>query len=101
MKRAGPWFLAVGGAVVVTAIGWWWITYGEVVNYGYLSWREASGCLVRNSDLCSLATALCLGSHPRFLLAYWSSAFWLGLIGVSTSLLASARTKVQPDTLGR
>jgi hypothetical protein len=93
MTRVGPVLLAIGGAVVVAAIAWWWITYGEVVNYGYLSWREAADCLVLNSDICSLATALCLGSHPRLLVAYWSSAFWLGLIAVSVSLLLAGRTK--------
>jgi hypothetical protein len=93
MKRAAPLLLAIGGAVVVAAIVWWWITYGEVVNYGYLSWREAGDCLVRNSDVCSLATALCLGSHPRLLVSYWSSALWLGLIAVSLSLLLAGRTR--------
>jgi hypothetical protein len=58
-----------------------------VVGYGYLSWREASSCLVHNSDICTLAKALCLGSHPRALIAYWTSAFWLGLIVLSVSLL--------------
>jgi hypothetical protein len=94
MSRAGPLLLAAGGVIVVAAIAWWWITYGEVVNYGYLSWREAGDCLVRNSDVCSLATALCLGSHPRLLIAYWSSALWLGLIAVSVSLLMAGRPKV-------
>lgn len=93
MSRVGPLLLAVGGAVVAAAIVWWWITYGEVVNYGYLSWREAGHCLVRNSDICSLAAALCLGSHPRLLVAYWSSALWLGLIAVSASLLIVGRAK--------
>jgi len=94
MSRVGVSLLALGGLFVVAAIGWWWITYVEVVNYGYLSWREAGDCLVRNSDLCSLATALCLGSHPRLLIAYWSSALWFGLIAFSTSLLIAGRAKV-------
>jgi hypothetical protein len=49
---------------------------------------------VQNSDICSLAKALCLGSHPRFLVAYWASVFWLGVIVLSASLLTSERTKV-------
>jgi hypothetical protein len=91
MRLAVSAFLLVGGAIVVAALGWWWITYDEVVKYGYLSWREAGNCLVWNSDICSLATALCLGSHPRTLMSYWSSAFWLGLIAVSASLLLVGR----------
>jgi hypothetical protein len=93
MTRATSALLVIGGATVVGAIAWWWITYGEVVNYGYLSWREAGDCLVLNSDICSLAKALCLGSHPRVLFAYWTSVFWLGLIVLSISLLTSGRSK--------
>jgi hypothetical protein len=33
MTRVGPVLLAIGGPVVGAAIAWWWITYGEVVNY--------------------------------------------------------------------
>jgi len=92
MRRIGRALLLAGTAVVVAALAWWWITYGEVVKYGYLSWREACDCLVWNSDICSLAKALCLGSHPRVLVSYWSSALWLGLIAVSASLLLAGRT---------
>ena len=76
-----------GAAVLVGAIGWWWTTFGDVVAYGYLSWTEAGRCLVHDSDICTLAQMLCLGSHPRSLVAYWTSAFWLGLAIVSISLL--------------
>jgi hypothetical protein len=51
MRCAGPASLSIGGVIVVAAFGWWWITYGEVVKYGYLSWREAGHCLVWNSDI--------------------------------------------------
>jgi hypothetical protein len=94
MRRLTPVLLVLGGATVLGAIAWWWITFEEVVGYGYLSWREAGGCLVQNSDICSLAKALCLGSHPRVLLAYWASVFWLGVIVLSASLLASERARV-------
>ncbi len=93
MTRATLTLISIGGAVLLAAIAWWWLTYGEVVGYGYLSWREAGGCLVANSDLCSLAKALCLGSHPRLLLAYWTSAFWSGAVLLSASLLMLDRTR--------
>jgi hypothetical protein len=80
--------LAAGAAVLVTAVAWWWTTFGDIVGYGYLSWTEAGRCLVHDSDICALAKTLCLGSHPRSLVAYWTSAFWLGLGVVSIGLLA-------------
>ncbi len=82
-------FLAAGGLIVAAAVFWWWQTFGEVVGYGYLSWREAGRCLVNDSDLCGLAKALCLGSHPRNFIAYWASAFWIGLGVLSVSLLTT------------
>ena len=90
MRRATNLLFTIGSATLFAAFAWWWITYGAVVQYGYLSWREAGDCLVRNSDICSLAKALCLGSHPRVLIAYWTSTFWLGLILLSVSLLSAA-----------
>ena len=79
---------------MLAALAWWWITFGEVINYGYLSWKEAGRCLVQNSDLCSLAKALCLGAHPRFVIAYWASVFWIAVIALSASLLTSERARV-------
>jgi len=79
--------LAAGASIVVAALIWWWTTFGDVVRYGYLSWGEAGRCLVHDSDICALAKALCLGSHPRTLVAYWTSAFWIGLGVLSLSLL--------------
>ena len=93
MRRVTQVLLVTGAAVIAAAIGWWWITYSDVVRYGYLSWFEAGNCLVQNSDTCSLANALCLGSHPRTLIAYWTSAFWLGVVFVSASLLTAGRSK--------
>ena len=93
-SRLTPALLALGARRSSAAIAWWWITFGEVVRFGYLSWPEAGGCLVQNSDICSLAKALCLGSHPRFLIAYWASVFWLGVIVLSASLLTSERARV-------
>jgi hypothetical protein len=92
-SRTASLLLSLGSLMTIAAIIWWWITYGEVVMYGYLSWREAGSCLVQSSDICSLAKALCLGSHPRILVAYWASAFWLGAIILSSSFLVPDRTR--------
>jgi hypothetical protein len=93
MSRATPTLLAIGAATLAAAFGWWWITYREVIGYGYLSWREAGGCLVGSSDICTLAKALCRGAHPRLIVAYWSSAFWIGLAALSVSFLTAGRQK--------
>ena len=92
--RLKPALLALGSATVLSAIAWWWSTFGDVIRFGYLSWREAGGCLVQDSDICSLAKALCLGSHPRLLIAYWASVFWLGIVVLCASLLTSERARV-------
>jgi hypothetical protein len=81
--------LTAGGAIVAGAIAWWWTTFSYVIGYGYLSWPEAGRCLVHDSDICALAKALCLGSHPRILIAYWTSVFWIGVGVLSISLLTA------------
>jgi hypothetical protein len=93
MTRTTPALLSIGGAILVAALAWWWITYGYVVGYGYLSWRDAGVCLVGNSDICALAKALCFGAHPRLLIAYWSSAFWIGLVVLSASLFTAGHAR--------
>jgi len=93
-KRVAAILLALGGGTLLAAVAWWWITFDEVILYGYLSWKEAGSCLVQSSDICSLAKALCLGAHPRFVVAYWASVFWIGVIAVSASLLTSESARV-------
>jgi hypothetical protein len=77
-------------AVTVAAVAWWWWTFGQVVGYGYLSWPEAGRCLIADNDICSLAKALCLGSHPRAFIAYGAIAFWCGLALLSLGALFGA-----------
>ena len=68
---------------------WWW-TFDYVVGNGYMPWAEASQCLVRDSDICALAKALCLGSHPRAFASYQATAFWLGAALLSVSIWVNA-----------
>jgi hypothetical protein len=93
-KRA---LIGLGALVVFAALWWWWRTFGEVVGFGYLSWPEAGRCLVGDSTICSLAKALCLGSHPREFVAYWSSAFWCGIALLSCGAIVSSGRAVQGD----
>ena len=88
--------LAVRALAVLAAIGlaavlfWWWWTFDFVVGNGYMPWSEAGICLVRDSDICALAKALCLGSHRRVFASYQATAFWIGAALLSTSLWANA-----------
>ena len=85
--RAVALLVTVGLASVLF---WWWWTFDVVVGNGYMPWSEAVVCLVRDSDICALAKALCLGSHPRAFVSYQATAFWIGAALLSTSLWANA-----------
>jgi hypothetical protein len=91
-QLAGQALLLAAVIALALALGWWWRTFGQVVNFGYLSWREAGSCLLSDNDICSLAKALCLGAHPRLFVAYWSAAFWtsLGLLSLSLIVRSAA-----------
>ena len=79
---------AGGFIVLAVALGWWWITYSNVIGYAYIDLREAGTCLVGDSDICRLARALCRGVHPTAFAAYRSAIFWLGLILALSGVLA-------------
>jgi len=92
--RTVAWLLvALGVSSVVASVGWWWLTYGDVIRYDYISAREAGVCLVGDSDICRLARALCRGAHPSVLIAYRAAAFWIGVTAVSASLMVSGGRK--------
>ena len=82
---------AVGIASLAIALGWWWLTYRDVVGYAYMSVAEASVCLVGDSDICRLARALCRGAHPLVLIDYWAATFWIGIAALSASLTGAWR----------
>ena len=87
MTRLGLVLLVAGGAVLLGSIGWWWLTYRDVIAYSYISASEASACLVGDSDMCRLARALCRGAHPLTLINYRAAAFWVGVAAASSSLM--------------
>jgi hypothetical protein len=96
-----PFALRALGALVVVASGaWWWITYGEVIRYNYISAGEASVCLVGDSDICRLARALCRGAHPVSVIAYRAAALWFGVAVLSSALVAPDR-RANVKTLAR
>ena len=84
MTRLSLGLLAAGAFVLCTSVGWWWLTYSDVIGYDYISIREAGRCLTGDSDICRLARSLCRTSHPLALLDYSASAFWIGLVALSS-----------------
>jgi hypothetical protein len=91
MNRLPIALLALGALVVVASAAWWWITYGEVIRYNYISAGEAGVCLLGDSEICRLARALCRGAHPVTVAAYRAAVFWIGVAALSASLLAPGR----------
>jgi hypothetical protein len=83
--------LGLGALVLVTSAAWWWITYGDVIRYNYISAGEAGVCLLGDSDICRLARSLCRGAHPVSIAAYSAATFWIGLAVLSASLMAPGR----------
>ena len=91
MTRLATILLALGAAIVIGAIGWWWLTYNDVIRYSYISPGEAGLCLVGDSDICRLARALCRGAHPLAIINYRAAAFWIGTASLSASLIGFSR----------
>lgn len=93
MNRPAVALLGIGVVALGLAGGWWWLTYGEVIGFDYIGWREAGRCMIGDSDICRLARALCRGSHPRLVADYAAPAFWLALAPFSFALLLANRTR--------
>src|ERR1700733_4396068 len=98
MKRLCLVLLVAGAVVLLGSVGWWWLTYRDVISYSYISASEASTCLVGDSDICRLARALCRGAHPLTLINYRAAAFWVGLAAASSSFMTFARGVGAPTT---
>lgn len=80
--------LVTGGiATLVLAIAWWWLTYREVIGYGYIAPREAGYCLIGETDICALARALCRGAHPLDIEDYSSIGLWIGFLVLCSGLV--------------
>jgi hypothetical protein len=85
--------LPIGISIVLVAVGWWWLTYRDVIQYAYLSAREAGICLIGRSDICELARSLCNGAHPVAFAKYWWGTFWIGVVAASVSLTIGDRRR--------
>lgn len=85
-KFSLPNLLLIAGAVFTAlAVGWWWIVFDELVKTQTMTFGEVVPCLVRDSDICSLAQSLCREEHFLKIRKYFVQAFW-----VSGAVLAGA-----------
>jgi hypothetical protein len=78
VKRLASGLVLLGAAVMIAALGWWWLTYRDVIQFAYISVHEAGYCIVGETDICALARALCRGAHPLAIATYASLSLWLG-----------------------
>lgn len=84
-----------GVVAVAAAIAWWAILFPTVVDNTGLAWGEAMPCIASNSDICSLAMALC-GAHHLFGIQHYSpSLFWSGILFLGASLMVMSSTIVK------
>jgi hypothetical protein len=86
MRRIAIALMIVGAVFMLIAIGWWWLTYRDVIGYAYIPAREAGYCLVGETDICALARVLCRGAHPLALANYSSISLWLGFAMLCSGL---------------
>lgn len=89
MLLVSRFLIAAGTAIILLSVGWWWLTYADVIGYDYLSLPNAGTCLVSNTDICQLAKSLCRGAHPARIIAYWSASIWVGAAMLAASLVTS------------
>ena len=93
--------VVTGLTVLVASVGWWWLTYEEVMRFGYIGIAEAGACLVSETSICQLARALCRSSHPLAIVDYRSPALWLGVATLSAGVFLSSQVSAESETSGR
>ena len=85
------WLGLFGAAAIAVAIGWWAILFPTVVENTGLTLGEALPCVASNSEICSLAMALCGVRHIFGIRHYSPGLFWAGIVLSSASLLLASR----------
>jgi hypothetical protein len=78
----------LGGTVIATAFAWWAVLFPSVVANTGLTFGEAVPCVVSNSQVCELETALCGARHLFGITSYSPTLFWYGAALLCASLLA-------------
>lgn len=68
----------LGVALVGVAVLWWAVVYGQVIANTGMAPQRTLPCLLRTSDLCSLAMSLCKEWHFLGIRRYSAQLFWIG-----------------------
>ncbi|MBS1181784.1 MAG: hypothetical protein H6Q99_1664 [Proteobacteria bacterium] len=89
-NRTVPLSLAVvGAAASLFTVAWWWIVFSRQIGSGSLPIVNALPCLARNTDICSLAEALCAQDHFLGITRYSPAAFWASAVLIAGGRLAA------------
>ena len=67
-----------GGIAIVGALTWWAVLFPGIAGNTGLTFAEAMPCVVSDSQLCQLATALCGARHLFGINHYSPTLFWCG-----------------------
>jgi hypothetical protein len=89
--------LALGGAAMLAAVGWWWLVFRVVIANASLQLPAAMPCLVASSDLCTLAQALCGGKHWLGIRHYDTALFWVGMLLTAAALFPFVARRRAPQ----
>ena len=99
-RNAPAVFLGAGLLTTLGAVLWWGLTYWQVWTYEYLSLPQAGRCLVADSTICRLATALCTGQHRLIVSIYSPLTLWAGAVLIMGGLAARPATRPQSGSRG-
>lgn len=88
--RLVPALEILGAALVAVAVAWWAVVYGQVIANTGMAPHRTFACLLRTSDLCSLAMSLCSEWHILGIRRYSAELFWSGAAVIAAALLAGS-----------
>lgn len=86
----------LGAALVGIAVAWWAVVYGQVIANTGMAAHRTLPCLLRTSDLCSLAMSLCTDRHFLGIERYSAELLWLGAGIICISLFLGQRRRRPP-----